>query len=1111
MLAVFCYLTLLMITSPIESIKLELPRMTSFEPRLLFHPAFATEKSSQKEAAAGGGGGEGGEQPTVAVSFAGLPDSFANILFISEGRPAKWNATCYAAPVGCLNQTIILAVAEGPYLLQKRQLTLTINNQAVGCEVDTERGVACPPSLEPLGLTVFGLPLPGNHTGQNVTAYQDVTVPVGQVATVTWELEANRNYTLTVRAPRPQLGTHLEWWRASLAIRIESRVSGVGIAIFSLLGVFVVAVLVLAFTFRAHARTMLAQYRVMMWKNWVLARRNWGLSLLQVVPAIAFVLFLLILAVVPHFTNPVFPNPKVQNVGGIPRCIPTPDVAHPWCISLAYVPAGDPLVETLMRTVANASQLPLYSSLQPNIPSGAIIGFDNAENLTAYVLAQKNRTQAAVVFTELQAGTEKSPPRVAYQIWYNNSYFQDFAKLTVRYPDIRVPVQTNVDSAIFQNLFANSNSSITVLTKRFPEVTLTDFLSDPVRIYGGLFFFCGSLFPFVVLMYQLSFEKDNKLKLGMMMMGLRGSVYWFSWFTTAVIFNMLTTLCLIAFGSAAQFAYFLKTDFWVLFVVFFTFQVTMTVLAIFISVFINSVKQSISISMLLFIIGALIQMFCTSPYFIALIYDTSINLTTPFRWILSFYPPFQFAKIFYDISLRSFSVGPLQGPGYQWADLYNPAPLSFEGIELPPTAANLYWLMLDAVIFLILAWYFETVTTSGTGTAEKPWFLFTAKWWGCRRSAGHSEYEIIGQDSASAQYNGASLNTKSADIVDEDVDKERERTLGNADDESVAVRICNLVKTYHKYPFGIRSKGDVHAVRGVAYSIPKNTVFCLLGHNGSGKSTTIGMLTGLIEPSSGDAFVFGQSVRAEPQMVRRTIGVCPQHDILWPDLTAAEHLEIFARLKGFEPHEIPPMIEETLEGVALLNVQHHRCKTYSGGMKRRLSVAVSSIGNPQLIIMDEPTTGMDPKSVQHVWQMIQYLKKDRSILLTTHSMEEAEILADRIAIMNQGLIMCIGTSLHLKNKFGDGYRLTLSTRHENTSAVRGFVSQQLPSARLVSKKGEILTFSLPFQPEESASIVTFLRQLEAYIATNPGLVTDWGVSMPTLEAVFNSVTTNPYH
>lgn len=155
------------------------------------------------------------------------------------------------------------------------------------------------------------------------------------------------------------------------------------------------------------------------------------------------------------------------------------------------------------------------------------------------------------------------------------------------------------------------------------------------------------------------------------------------------------------------------------------------------------------------------------------------------------------------------------------------------------------------------------------------------------------------------------------------------------------------------------------------------------------------------------------------------MGVVPQFDILWGELTAAEHMTMFSLIKGVDPGDIEEMTDELLESVGLMEVKHARVMNYSGGMKRRLSVAISSIGNPRIIFMDEPTTGMDPVSRRDVWNLIQRLKRNKVIVLTTHAMEEADILSDRLAVVCDGKLKCVGTPLYLKNAYGDGYRISL--------------------------------------------------------------------------------------
>ena len=142
-------------------------------------------------------------------------------------------------------------------------------------------------------------------------------------------------------------------------------------------------------------------------------------------------------------------------------------------------------------------------------------------------------------------------------------------------------------------------------------------------------------------------------------------------------------------------------------------------------------------------------------------------------------------------------------------------------------------------------------------------------------------------------------------------------------------------------------------------------------------------------------------------------------------MTAMEHMRMFSRIKGVPSEEIEEASIALLDQVGLEDVKNAQCSCFSGGMKRRLSVAISAIGNPSVIFFDEPTTGMDPVSRRAVWQLMQDLKKDKTIILTTHAMEEADALADRIAIVVEGRIKCIGTPLNMKNTFGDGYRVSM--------------------------------------------------------------------------------------
>ena len=148
---------------------------------------------------------------------------------------------------------------------------------------------------------------------------------------------------------------------------------------------------------------------------------------------------------------------------------------------------------------------------------------------------------------------------------------------------------------------------------------------------------------------------------------------------------------------------------------------------------------------------------------------------------------------------------------------------------------------------------------------------------------------------------------------------------------------------------------------------------------------------------------------SDQYQIRKIIGECRQDDILWPNLTAREHLELFAGIRGVPKHKMAETIQEWLESVDLDEVQHSRVSSFSGGMKRRLSVAMSTIGGSKIIVLDEPTTGMDPVNRAEAWELIKKMKDGRAIILTTHSMEEADVLCNRIGIVNDGVLRCIGS------------------------------------------------------------------------------------------------------
>jgi ABC-2 type transport system ATP-binding protein len=218
-----------------------------------------------------------------------------------------------------------------------------------------------------------------------------------------------------------------------------------------------------------------------------------------------------------------------------------------------------------------------------------------------------------------------------------------------------------------------------------------------------------------------------------------------------------------------------------------------------------------------------------------------------------------------------------------------------------------------------------------------------------------------------------------------------------------------------------RRFGHIEAVRGISLEIPAGETLGLLGPNGAGKTTTLSMLSTLLAPSRGDVWVFGASVVRDPAEVRRRIGLAPQQISLYPKLTAQENLEFFGRLHGLVDPVLHRRVDRVLELVGLAPRRGDLVHTYSGGMQRRLNLACSLIHEPRLLLLDEPTAGVDPQSRENLYQVIQQIAAaGTTIIYTTHYIEEAERLCDRIAILDEGRIAAVGTLEELLGVIGLG-------------------------------------------------------------------------------------------
>ena len=292
--------------------------------------------------------------------------------------------------------------------------------------------------------------------------------------------------------------------------------------------------------------------------------------------------------------------------------------------------------------------------------------------------------------------------------------------------------------------------------------------------------------------------------------------------------------------------------------------------------------------------------------------------------------------------------------------------------------------------------------------------------------------------------------------------------------------------------------GDVYAVQGVSFDVQAGEVFSLLGPNGAGKSTIITMLSCLLEPTQGDARVSGHSILREQMEVKAAIGVVPQEIALYQDLSARENLTFWGKMYGLRGNPLHQRVDEVLEVTGLTERQKGRVSKFSGGMKRRLNIGIALLHKPQVIIMDEPTVGIDPQSRRNILDNVQELNRQgMTVLYTTHYMEEAQEISDHIAIMDQGKIIASGTHDELVEIVGELDRIDLTINTESARVIEQWRATE--GVHEVSAEDGDLTLLV------DDSNLVLPRLFEA--ATGAGArITSVEIQEPNLEAVFLHLT-----
>ncbi|NXX49782.1 ABCA2 protein, partial [Tricholaema leucomelas] len=806
-----------------------------------------------------------------------------------------------------------------------------------------------------------------------------------------------------------------------------------------------------------------------------------------------------------QFTADLHRHPEILNVSD-------GDVLHSFLNGSFTLPNASVLLQQL-DTIDNAACG--WVHFMAKVSVDIFKGFPDEESIVNYTLNQAYQDNvtvfASVIFQTRRDGS--LPPHVLYKIRQNSSFTEKTNEIRRAYwrpgPNTGgrfyflygfVWIQDMMERALINTFVGHDVVEPGNYVQMFPYPCYTrdDFLFV-IEHMMPLCMVISWVYSVAMMIQHIVTEKEHRLKEVMKMMGLNNAVHWVAWFITGFVQLSISVTALTAILKYGKVL--MHSDVLIIWLFLAIYAVATIMFCFLVSVLYSKAKLASAC-------GGIIYFLSYVPYmYVAIREEVAHDKITAFEKCIASL----MSTTAFGLGSKYFALYEVAGVGIQW-HTFSQSPVEGDDFNL---LLSMMMLMMDAVVYGVLTWYIEAVHPGMFGL-PRPWYfpfqksywlgngrVETWEWtWPWSRSARLS---IMEEDQACAM--------ESRRLAEETRGIEEEPTH-----LPLVVCIDKLTKVY---------KTDKKlALNKLSLNLYENQVVSFLGHNGAGKTTTMSILTGLFPPTSGSATIYGHDIRTEMDEIRKNLGMCPQHNVLFDRLTVEEHLWFYSQLKSMAEEEIRKEMDKMIEDLELSNKRHSLVQTLSGGMKRKLSVAIAFVGGSRAVILDEPTAGVDPYARRAIWDLILKYKPGETILLSTHHMDEADLLGDRIAIISHGKLKCCGSPLFLKSTYGDGYKLTvvkkqLDTRngtepgqphsplaHSSLSPcseprVSQFIKKYVASCLLISDTNTELSYILPSEAVKKGCFERLFQHLEQSLEELD--LTSFGLMDTTLEEVFLKV------